>query len=542
MTTTTRPAAGSTYARGTATEKRTTARLSQGSLVLTTPDGQLTASKGGNVWREVERMEAGLTPGWRRSARRYFLIFTDGTRAGGVDGFSPSQTWIVPAVDEDVDEEAEGSFPAAAGLDAEALIAEAHPEVADAPAPAAEESRPSAALSYRRTEHVGVYAVTWRGETETLGTAERIEAHLWRAKVRGGESATVGSQTAAGAWIRERSGQSPAERAAVAVVEEPVPASAPAPEAAPEAEAQERAAWQQLGQARRDRARRQAAEDGSVGGFMVRVMDDTQTGADRHYSVGPFATYTEAAGVAEFQHRARGRGAEVHDRNGDWVDRYTNHASRLLMADAARAEAAEAEPAACGVIAYDGVVSCTLPAGHAGAHRARVLDDGIEAVARWHGTPEPLPAREPDVHAVPIAGARSIVAQVIEGVDAAAEQPPTIEPVLSPAEEVLQLLLGDIDWLEEGPGWRTVEASQRATGEIRGLRRAADLLARALGLAEVYPDALDTAEPAPAAPDLGECQWFAGCERPAAGHVTHPILGEVPTCHRCAEFAERDLH
>jgi len=31
-----------------------------------------------------------------------------------------------------------------------------------------------------------------------------------------------------------------------------------------------------------------------------------------------------------------------------------------------------------------------------------------------------------------------------------------------------------------------------------------------------------------------QCQWFALCDRPAAGVVAHPVLGQVPTCSRCA--------
>jgi hypothetical protein len=30
------------------------------------------------------------------------------------------------------------------------------------------------------------------------------------------------------------------------------------------------------------------------------------------------------------------------------------------------------------------------------------------------------------------------------------------------------------------------------------------------------------------------CQWFALCDNPANGTVLHPILGDVPTCRRCA--------
>lgn len=33
------------------------------------------------------------------------------------------------------------------------------------------------------------------------------------------------------------------------------------------------------------------------------------------------------------------------------------------------------------------------------------------------------------------------------------------------------------------------------------------------------------------------CQWFALCGRPATGTVHHPILGDVPTCDRCHNFA-----
>jgi hypothetical protein len=31
------------------------------------------------------------------------------------------------------------------------------------------------------------------------------------------------------------------------------------------------------------------------------------------------------------------------------------------------------------------------------------------------------------------------------------------------------------------------------------------------------------------------CQWFALCDRPADGVITHPILDDVPCCTRCAE-------
>jgi len=34
-----------------------------------------------------------------------------------------------------------------------------------------------------------------------------------------------------------------------------------------------------------------------------------------------------------------------------------------------------------------------------------------------------------------------------------------------------------------------------------------------------------------------KCQWFARCTRPAVTSVPHPVLGEVPCCQKCADFA-----
>jgi hypothetical protein len=36
--------------------------------------------------------------------------------------------------------------------------------------------------------------------------------------------------------------------------------------------------------------------------------------------------------------------------------------------------------------------------------------------------------------------------------------------------------------------------------------------------------------------DFG-CMWFRMCENGATGTVKHPVLGDVPVCDRCAEFA-----
>lgn len=40
---------------------------------------------------------------------------------------------------------------------------------------------------------------------------------------------------------------------------------------------------------------------------------------------------------------------------------------------------------------------------------------------------------------------------------------------------------------------------------------------------------------------VGPCEWFARCERPAAGTVAHPVLGDVPTCQECARRFDLDL-
>lgn len=33
------------------------------------------------------------------------------------------------------------------------------------------------------------------------------------------------------------------------------------------------------------------------------------------------------------------------------------------------------------------------------------------------------------------------------------------------------------------------------------------------------------------------CAWFALCTREAVTTVPHPVLGDVPCCQRCADFA-----
>ena len=39
----------------------------------------------------------------------------------------------------------------------------------------------------------------------------------------------------------------------------------------------------------------------------------------------------------------------------------------------------------------------------------------------------------------------------------------------------------------------------------------------------------------------GLCEYFAGCTRAAEGTVAHPILGQVPTCQRCADRFDLEL-
>jgi hypothetical protein len=35
--------------------------------------------------------------------------------------------------------------------------------------------------------------------------------------------------------------------------------------------------------------------------------------------------------------------------------------------------------------------------------------------------------------------------------------------------------------------------------------------------------------------DAMKCEWYALCENESVGFVWHPVLGDVPTCQRCAD-------
>jgi hypothetical protein len=38
--------------------------------------------------------------------------------------------------------------------------------------------------------------------------------------------------------------------------------------------------------------------------------------------------------------------------------------------------------------------------------------------------------------------------------------------------------------------------------------------------------------------DVYDCRWFLGCTREAVTTLEHPLLGSVPVCQRCYDFAK----
>lgn len=72
-----------------------------------------------------------------------------------------------------------------------------------------------------------------------------------------------------------------------------------------------------------------------------------------------------------------------------------------------------------------------------------------------------------------------------------------------------------------------------------GRKTSADFVAPGAtdGLVVVLLDGADSRAVVPL--DTIECAWFAGCGRPAAALVDHPILSWVPACSPCQAFAAR---
>ena len=57
-------------------------------------------------------------------------------------------------------------------------------------------------------------------------------------------------------------------------------------------------------------------------------------------------------------------------------------------------------------------------------------------------------------------------------------------------------------------------------------------------LADAYGEWPDVVERAVNETDWiaeANCEWFAGCDRPADVVVDHPILGGIPSCQRCQD-------
>ncbi len=43
------------------------------------------------------------------------------------------------------------------------------------------------------------------------------------------------------------------------------------------------------------------------------------------------------------------------------------------------------------------------------------------------------------------------------------------------------------------------------------------------------------------APHIVPCLWFLRCDRRSATYRWHPVMGEVPLCHRCADKYARSI-
>jgi hypothetical protein len=79
-------------------------------------------------------------------------------------------------------------------------------------------------------------------------------------------------------------------------------------------------------------------------------------------------------------------------------------------------------------------------------------------------------------------------------------------------------------------------ADLRRSGLSADLIKVAKVTREFVGLPDLRAEA-ESAER-----NLVTCEYFALCVNEADGTVTHPILGQVPTCRRCAEKMEKVLH
>lgn len=92
---------------------------------------------------------------------------------------------------------------------------------------------------------------------------------------------------------------------------------------------------------------------------------------------------------------------------------------------------------------------------------------------------------------------------------------------------------------------RPGEVVKRHTREVTNAkadpRKRASDTARTAG--DPRSDARDLQGGVTGAAQLGTpvCAWYALCDHGADGTVSHPVLGDVPTCRRCADKHALDL-
>lgn len=97
-------------------------------------------------------------------------------------------------------------------------------------------------------------------------------------------------------------------------------------------------------------------------------------------------------------------------------------------------------------------------------------------------------------------------------------------------------------WIHKA-GW--VAAGVKATGEVTKVAKNGKISVRVNEVRNSLKRDCDTTTGVKkvctfAATDLeaaASCQWFARCTNVAVTTVKHSVLGEVPCCQRCADFA-----